>query len=289
MKIRLALPSGSLKEATLKLFQQAGIQISVRERSYVPYFTDPEIEGFLLRAQEIPRYVAKGDFDAGITGRDWVREQGAKVREVAELPYAKTGLNPIRWIVAVPKDSPVRTIRDLNGKRISTEVVNLTRKFLKANKIRAEVEFSWGATEVKPPSLADAIVELTETGSSIRAHNLKELAVVMISTTVVIANPGSFKNPAKREKIENLVMLLSGALAARSRVGLKMNVPRSKLKQVMALLPALKNPTISSLTDPKWVSLEVIADESQVGRMIPDLKRAGATGIIEYPLNKLIY
>jgi len=175
------------------------------------------------------------------------------------------------------------------GKRISTEVVNLTRKFLKANKIRAEVEFSWGATEVKPPSLADAIVELTETGSSIRAHNLKELAVVMISTTVVIANPGSFKNPAKREKIENLVMLLSGALAARSRVGLKMNVPRSKLKQVMALLPALKNPTISSLTDPKWVSLEVIADESQVGRMIPDLKRAGATGIIEYPLNKLIY
>ena len=289
MKIRLALPSGSLKEATLKLFQQAGIQISVRERSYVPYFTDPEIEGFLLRAQEIPRYVAKGDFDAGITGRDWVREQGAKVREVAELPYAKTGLNPIRWIVAVPKDSPVRTIRDLNGKRISTEVVNLTRKFLKANKIRAEVEFSWGATEVKPPSLADAIVELTETGSSIRAHNLKVLAVVMFSTTVVIANPGSFKNPAKREKIENLVMLLSGALAARSRVGLKMNVPRSKLKQVMALLPALKNPTISSLTDPKWVSLEVIADESQVGRMIPDLKRAGATGIIEYPLNKLIY
>lgn len=289
MKIRLALPSGSLKEATLKLFQQAGIQISVRERSYIPYFSDPELEGFLLRAQEIPRYVAKGDFDAGITGRDWVREQGVKVTEVAELPYAKTSLNPIRWVVAVPKDSPIRTIKGLSGKRISTEVVKLTRKFLKANKIRAEVEFSWGATEVKPPLLADAIVELTETGSSIRAHNLRELAVVMISTTVVIANPTSFKNPAKRKKIENLVMLLSGALTARSRVGLKMNVPRSKLNQVMALLPALKNPTIANLTDPKWVSLEVIADESQVGRMIPDLKRAGAAGIIEYPLNKLIY
>ncbi len=289
MKIRLALPSGSLKESTLKLFRQAGIEVTVRERSYVPYFADPELEGFLLRAQEIPRYVAKGDFDAGITGRDWVREQGVKVKEVAELPYAKTGLNPIRWIVAAPKDSSIRTIKDLNGKRISTEVVNLTRKFLKDNKIQAEVEFSWGATEVKPPRLADAIVELTETGSSIRAHNLKELAVVMISTTVVIANPGSFKNPAKREKIENLVMLLSGALAARSRVGLKMNVPRAQLKQVMALLPALKNPTISNLTNPKWVSLEVIADESQVGRIIPGLKRAGATGIIEYPLNKLIY
>ena len=289
MKIRLALPSGSLKESTLKLFRQAGIEITVRERSYVPYFADPELEGFLLRAQEIPRYVAKGDFDAGITGRDWVREQGVKVKEVAELPYAKTGLNPVRWVVAAPKDSPIRTLKDLNGKRISTEVVNLTRKFLKDNKIRAEVEFSWGATEVKPPLLADAIVELTETGSSIRAHNLKELGVVMISTTVFIANPGSFKNPAKREKIENLVMLLSGALAARSRVGLKMNVPRTKLKQVMSLLPALKNPTISNLTDPKWVALEIIADESQVGRMIPELKRAGATGIIEYPLNKLIY
>jgi ATP phosphoribosyltransferase len=289
VKIRLALPSGSLKESTLKLFRQAGIEMTVRERSYIPYFADPELEGFLLRAQEIPRYVAKGDFDAGITGRDWVREQGVKVTEVAELPYAKTGLNPVRWVVAAPKDSSIRTIKDLKGKRISTEVVNLTRKFLKDNKIKAEVEFSWGATEVKPPLLADAIVELTETGSSIRAHNLKELAVVMISTTVLIANPVSFKNPAKREKIENLVMLLSGALAARSRVGLKMNVPRAKLKQVMSLLPALKNPTISNLTDPKWVALEIIADESQVGRMIPDLKRAGATGIIEYPLNKLIY
>ncbi|MDD5224472.1 MAG: ATP phosphoribosyltransferase [bacterium] len=289
MKIRLALPSGSLKESTMKLFRQAGIEMTVRERSYIPYFADPELEGFLLRAQEIPRYVAKGDFDAGITGRDWVREQGVKVKEVAELNYAKTGLNPVRWVVAAPKDSPIRTIKDLKGKRISTEVVNLTRKFLKANKIKAEVEFSWGATEVKPPLLADAIVELTETGSSIRAHNLKELAVVMISTTVVIANPVSFQNPAKRQKIENLVMLLSGALAARSRVGLKMNVPRAKLKQVMSLLPALKNPTISNLTDPKWVALEIIADESQVGRMIPNLKRAGAMGIIEYPLNKLIY
>ena len=289
MKLRLAIPSGSLKEATLNLFRQAGISVTVRERSYLPYFSDPELEGFLLRAQEIPRYVADGTFDAGITGRDWVREQGVRVKEAGELPYAKTSMNPIRWVVAVPRDSKIRSVKNLSGKRISTEVVNLTKKFLRANRIRAEVEFSWGATEVKPPRLADAIVELTETGSSLRAHNLRELATVMISTTVVIANPESWKQAGKRKKIENLFLLLNGAITARSKVGLKMNVPRGKLKKVLAVLPSLKNPTISNLSDPGWVSVEVITDETTVSVMIPELKRAGASGIIEYPLNKVIY
>ena len=289
MKIRLALPSGSLKDATINLFRQAGISVSVRERSYIPYFSDPELEGFLIRAQEIPRYVADGTFDAGITGRDWVREQGVKVREAGELPYAKSSLSPIRWVVAVPKGSKIKSIRDLNGKRISTEVVNLTKRFLREHKVRAEVEFSWGATEVKPPLLADAIVELTETGSSLRAHNLRELATVMISTTVVIANPQAWKRPDKKKRIENLYLLLGGAIAARSKVGVKMNVPRARLKQVLAVLPALKNPTISNLSDSNWVSVEVIADEPTVAKIIPELKRAGASGIIEYPLNKIIY
>ncbi len=287
-KLKLGLPKGSLQEATFKLFDKAGYRVQVGSRSYYPSIDDPEIECILVRAQEMARYVDNGVIDMGLTGRDWVLEQGADVIEVAELKYAKGGLTPVRWVVAVPEDSPIKTLKDLNGKRIATELVGVTRKFLKSKGVTAEVEFSWGATEVKPPQLADAIVELTETGSSLRANKLRVLEVMLESTTRIIANKKSWKDPWKKQKIDNMTMLLQGALAAEEKVGLKMNAPRANLKNICSLLPSMHAPTISHQTDPAWVSLEVILDEKQARDLIPLLKRQGASGIVEYPLNKVI-
>lgn len=287
-KLKLGLPKGSLQESTFKLFAKAGYRIQVGSRSYYPAIDDPDIECTMVRAQEMARYVDNGIFDVGLTGRDWILEQDADVVEVAELRYAKGGLTPVRWVVAVPEDSHVKSIKDLRGKRIATELVGYTKRYLKSKGIDAEVEFSWGATEVKPPRLADAIVELTETGSSLRANKLRIVEVMLESTTRLIANKKAWKDPWKRKKIENMSMLLQGALAAEEKVGLKMNVPRKALKEICSILPAMHSPTISHQTDPEWVSLEVMLDEKQSRDLIPRLKRRGATGIVEYPLNKVI-
>ncbi len=284
----MGLPKGSLQESTLKLFRKAGYHISVSGRSYYPVFDDPEIDSMLIRAQEMAGYVEKGILDCGLTGRDWVLEQGADVREVAELLYAKEGLNPVRWVVAVPVDSKIKTLRDLRGKRIATELVSFTRRYLRDKGIRADVEFSWGATEIKPPYLADAIVELTETGASLRANNLRIVETILESSTRFIANKKAWANRWKRQKIENIVMLLKGALAAEEKVGLKMNVPEKSLKLILGLLPAMHSPTISTLTDKGWFDLDVVIDERTVRDMVPKLKKAGATGIVEYQLNKVI-
>ncbi len=286
--LRLGLPKGSLQESTLKLFRKAGYNISVDSRSYYPVFDDMEIEALLIRAQEMARYVDDGVLDAGLTGKDWILEQGADVHEVAELNYAKGGLRPVKWVIAVPNDSKIKRLRDLNGKRIATELVGFTKKYLKSRGIRAEVDFSWGATEVKPPYLADAIVELTETGSSLRANNLRILETVLVSSTRFIANKKSWKDKWKRRKMENVVLLLKGALAAEEKVGLKMNVPNRSMKRVMTLLSAMHSPTISPLSDRGWYALEVVIDERTVRDIIPKLKSVGASGIIEYPLNKVI-
>jgi ATP phosphoribosyltransferase len=287
--IKLGLPAGSLQESTIKMFKKAGFNISLGSRSYVPHINDPEIKVRFIRAQEIPMYVEVGKLDAGLTGKDWVLESDVDVVEVVKLLYAKSGLTQVKWVVAVPNDSKINSIKDLNGKRIATELVSVTKKFLKKNNIKANVEFSWGATEAKPPDLVDAIVELTETGSSLRANNLRIIASVMESYTVLIANKESFKDKEKKNKIENIALLLKGALEAETKVGLKMNLPKDKLKSITSILPALKEPTISSLVDPKWVAIEVIIDESIVREIIPKLKRLGASGIIEYPLNKVVY
>lgn len=287
-KLKLGLPKGSLQESTFKLFAKAGYRIQVGSRSYYPTIDDPDIECTMVRAQEMARYVDNGIFDVGLTGRDWILEQDADVVEVAELRYAKGGLTPVRWVVAVPEDSHVKSIKDLRGKRIATELVGYTKRYLKSKGIDAEVEFSWGATEVKPPRLADAIVELTETGSSLRANKLRIVEVMLESTTRLIANKKAWKDPWKRKKIENMSMLLQGALAAEEKVGLKMNVPRKALKEICSILPAMHSPTISHQADPEWVSLEVMLDEKQSRDLIPRLKRRGATGIVEYPLNKVI-
>ncbi len=287
-KLKLGLPKGSLQDATFKLFDKAGYRIQVNSRSYYPSVDDPDIECILVRAQEMARYVDNGIFDVGLTGRDWVLEQNADVVEVAELKYAKGGLTPVRWVVAVPEDSPIKTLKDLKGKRIATELVGYTKRYLKAKGIPADVEFSWGATEVKPPKLADAIVELTETGSSLRANKLRIVDVILESTTRIIANKKAWKDTWKKKKIENLTMLLEGALAAEEKVGLKMNAPKANLKEICGLLPSMHAPTISHQTDPAWVSLEVILDEKQARNLIPRLKRRGASGIVEYPLNKVI-
>jgi ATP phosphoribosyltransferase len=247
-----------------------------------------EIEAMLIRAQEIARYVENGILHCGLTGYDWIREQNADVKEVAELNYAKEGLRPVRWVIAVPNESRIRTIRDLNGKRIATELVGFTRRYLKSKKIRAEVDFSWGATEVKPPHLADAIVELTETGSSLRANNLRIVETILESSTRFIANRKAWQNAWKRQKMENLVMLLKGALAAEEKVGMKMNVRQTDLKRVLSLLPAMHSPTISLLSDEGWYDLDVVIDEIKVRELIPKLKKAGASGIVEYQLNKVI-
>jgi ATP phosphoribosyltransferase len=288
--LKLALPKGSLQESTFKMFKKAGFNISLpSERSYFPSIDDLEIEAVLLRAQEIPRYVEM-DLDCGITGEDWVLESNSDVVRIDELVYAKQSLKPVRWVIAVPENSSIKTLSDLNGKQIATELVNVTEKFLKANKIKADVEFSWGATEVKvAQGLVEAIVELTETGRSLRANKLKEIATVCESTTKFIANRSSSNDKWKRQKMEQIVLLLKGAIAAEEKVGLKMNVKKADLKKVIAVLPALKKPTISGLSQEDWVAVETIIDERVVRVLIPELKKAGASGIIEYPLNKVIY
>lgn len=287
-QMKLGLPKGSLQESTFRLFEKAGYKIHVGSRSYIPTIDDPELTGLLIRAQEMARYVNHGALDAGLTGRDWVLEQGAKVVEVAELRYAKAGLRPVRWVIAVPEESKIKTIKDLQGKRIATELVGYTKRYLRERGVKAEVEFSWGATEVKPPQLADAIVELTETGSSLRANKLRIVETILESNTLLIANKESWKDPWKRRKIENIAMLLQGAIAAQEKVGLKLNVKKRDLAAVIAELPALNTPTVNHLSDPNWHSVEVIVDETVVRDLIPVLKRAGATGIVEYPLNKVI-
>jgi ATP phosphoribosyltransferase len=289
MKLKLGLPKGSLQEATFELFRKAGYAISASARSYFPTVDDPELSVILLRAQEISIYVERGVLDAGVTGKDWIEENGSKVHEVAELVYAKSGFTPVRWVLAVPEDSPIKSVKDLAGKRIATEAVNLTRHYLAKHGVEAAVEFSWGATEVKAPELVDAIVELTETGSSLRAHKLRIVETLMTSTTRFIANTAAWADAWKRAKIENMALLLGGALNAEQKVGVKMNLERAKLARVTALIPALRNPTVSSLTQEGWVAIEVVVDEKVIRDLIPKLKAAGAEGIIEYPLNKVIY
>lgn len=288
-KLRLGLPKGSLQEATFNLFRKAGWDFKIPSgRSYEPISDDAELEAVLLRPQEIPLYVQDGVLDAGITGYDWIQDCGANVREVSELQYSKTTRNPIRVVIAVHNDSPIRSIHDLQGKRIATEYVRLTRRYLQQHGIDAHVEFSWGACEVKVPHLVDAIVVNTETGSSLRAHNLRILEVILYSTTRLIANHTAWQDPFKREKIESLALMLQGALNAEQMVGLKMNVHESNLDAVLAELPALRKPTLSPLSDKGWYAVETIIDESRVREIIPKLRKAGAEGLVEYPLNKVI-
>jgi ATP phosphoribosyltransferase len=286
--LKLGIPKGSLQDATVQLFGRAGWRISINPRSYFPAIDDPEINCMLVRAQEMARYVESGALDAGITGRDWVLETGADVEEIAVLPYAKQSLAPVRWVLAVPEEAAVKTVRDLEGKTIATEVVNLTRQYLDRNGVHARVEFSWGATEVKVPQLADAIVEVTETGSSLRANRLRIVETVLESRTVLIGNRAAAADAWKREKISNVALLLEGAIAAYSKVGLILNVRRDQLQTVVSVLPALKTPTVSPLSDPEWVAVNTIVDEDIVRTLIPRLKAAGAQGIVEYPLNKIV-
>ena len=288
MKLKLGLPKGSLQESTFELMRRAGFNFYVNGRSYILGSDDEEIEGILLRAQEMALYVQQGVLDAGLTGKDWIIENNADVEEVCELVYSKSSLRPVQWVLAVPLDSPVKTVKDLQGKRIATEAVNLTRKYLEENGVEAEVEFSWGATEAKAPELVDAIVELTETGSSLRANNLRIVDKILESTTRLIANKESYKEPEKRNKIETLAMLLRGAILAREKVGLKFNIPRARIEELQSFLPSMRQPTISPLLDPEWAALEIVVDESTVRKFIPELKNCGATDIIEYPLNKVI-
>ena len=286
--LRLGIPKGSLQDATVQLFAKAGWRISVNTRSYFPGIDDPEIECMLVRAQEMARYVETGALDAGITGRDWVLETGADVAEIGELLYSKQSLSPVRWVLAVPEDGAIQSVKDLEGKVIATEVVNLTKKYLARHNVSARVEFSWGATEVKVPQLADAIVEVTETGSSLRANRLRIVDTVLESRTVFIANRGSISDSWKCEKISNLVLLLTGAIAAYTKVGIMLNVRKEHLAAVLGVLPALKNPTVSTLSDPEWIAVNTIVDENIVRTIIPRLKAAGAQGIVEYPLNKIV-
>lgn len=289
LKLKLGLPKGSLQEATVRMFKKAGFYIGINDRSYFPSIDDDEIECILFRAQEMSRYVEDGILDVGITGNDWILENGSNVVRVAELIYAKQSMRPVRWVLAVPQDSKIKKIKDLKGKSVATELVSVTKQFLKKNKVKADVEFSWGATEVKAAIGVDAIVEVTETGSSLRANKLREVATICESTTQLIANRKSWMTPWKRDKIENLAMLLKGAIVAEEKVGLKMNVAKKDLKTVLGILPAMKKPTISNLADSEWVDVDTIIDEKTVKFLIPKLKKAGASGIIEYPLNKVIY
>ncbi|HTR81940.1 MAG TPA: ATP phosphoribosyltransferase [Bacteroidota bacterium] len=289
MKLKLGVPKGSLQEATFSLLSKAGFHFSVSSRSYFPSVDDEELEGMLIRAQELPRYVEDGVFDAALTGYDWIVESGVDVVSVSDLVYSKQSMRKVQWVLAVHETSPVRSVKDLEGKRIATEVVNITKSYLAKNKVNATVEFSWGATEVKTPDLVEAIVEVTETGSSLRANKLRIVDVVLESNTKLIANKKSWTDPWKREKIENLAMLLQGAINAGNKVGLKMNLRKNDVENVLSLIPALRKPTISQLADEQWIALETILDEDVVRKIIPQLKRAGAEGIIEYPLNKVIY
>ncbi|MDG2408504.1 MAG: ATP phosphoribosyltransferase [Pirellulales bacterium] len=286
--LKLGIPAGSLQEATGELFRRAGYKISFRSRSYVPSIDDPEIECLLIRAQEMARYVAAGVLDAGLTGHDWIKETGADVHEVSELVFSKVSRRPVRWVLCVPNDSSVQSVEDLSGARIATEAVGLTTRFLEQHGVKANVEFSWGATEVKPPKLADAIVEVTETGSSLRANNLRIIAEVLQSTPRFIANHDAYQESWKRTKIDDIALLLRGAMNAEDLVGLMLNVPRKNLGEVLLLLPALKKPTVSDLADTEWVSVVTIIEESIVREIIPRLSSVGAEGIVEYPLNKVI-
>jgi ATP phosphoribosyltransferase len=287
-KIILGLPKGSLQESTFSMMKKAGFTLRTGSRSYIPSVDDPEIEARLIRAQEISRYVEQGVLDAGLTGYDWIVENQSSVHEVANLVYAKVGLKPVRWVVAVPNDSPIQSARDLNGKRIATEAVGLTNQYLKKHGVKAEVEFSWGATEVKAPELVDAIVEITETGSSLRANNLRIVDTVLESTTRLIANNASWKNDWKRRKIEQIALLLRGALAAETKVLIKLNVSKENLAAVTKLLPGLHAPTVNQLASDGWYSIESVVDEPVVREIIPQLKNAGAEGIIEIALNKVV-
>ena len=289
MMLKLGLPKGSLQEATFTLLSKAGFHFSVSSRSYFPSVDDEELEAMLIRAQELPRYVEDGVFDAALTGYDWIVESGASVISVSDLVYSKQSMRKVQWVLAVHESSTVKSVKDLEGKRIATEVVSITRNYLAKNKVNATVEFSWGATEVKTPDLVDAIVEVTETGSSLRANKLRIVDVVLESNTKLIANKKSWEDTWKREKIESLAMLLQGAINAGSKVGLKMNLRKSDVDNVLQLIPALRKPTLSQLADDQWIALETIIDEDVVRKIIPQLKRAGAEGIIEYPLNKVIY
>ncbi|MDZ7317307.1 MAG: ATP phosphoribosyltransferase [candidate division KSB1 bacterium] len=287
--LKIGLPKGSLQESTFRLLAKAGYHFTVSERSYFPSIEDEEIAAILIRAQEIARYVEDGVFDIGLTGQDWVLENRADVVEVSTLSYSKQTNRPVRWVLAVPNDSDIQSVRDLQGKRIATEIVNLTRDWLQKHGVTAEVEFSWGATEVKAPTLVDAIVDVTETGSSLRANNLRIVETLLESRTVLIANKNSWADPQKREKIENFNLMLQAALQSEGKVGLKMNLPKEKLDGLMSQLPAMKKPTVSYLYGEDWVAVEIVVDENSVRRLIPALKRAGAQDIIEYPLNKVVY
>ncbi len=289
-KLKIGLPKGSLQEATFRVFEKAGFKIYVSSRSYFPYIDDQELDPVLLRAQEMSRYVEDETLDCGITGADWVLENESKVKSLAELVYAKQSAVKVRWVLAVPEDSSIQSVKDLEGKRIATELVNATNNYLKENNVTADVEFSWGATEAKVASgLVDAVVELTETGSSLRANKLRIIATVCESTTQFIANEKAINDPWKKEKMDQVVMLLQGAIVANNMVGMKMNIPKDKLDEVLKLLKSLRNPTVSDLTDKDWVAVEIVIDEGTVRTIIPQLKAVGAQGIIEYPLNKLIY
>jgi ATP phosphoribosyltransferase len=285
----IGLPKGSLEDATRSLFTKAGFKISVNSRSYRPAIDDPDLEGRLVRAQEISRYVDHGYFDCGLTGHDWILENESNVIEVCDLIYSRASISKSRWVIAVPESSSIRRVEDLEGKRIATELVNTTKRYLESKNVSAEVEFSWGATEVKVPDLVDAIVDITETGSSLRANNLRIVDTLLVTNTKFIANPSSWENPEKRRKIETISMLLKAALEAQTKVGLKLNTPRSGLDELLKSLPALRNPTISALSNENWVALETVVDKSVVREIIPRLKELGAEGIIEYPLNKVVY
>ncbi len=289
-KLKLGLPKGSLQESTFKIFKKAGFNISIGSRSYFPYIDDPDIEAVLIRAQEMSRYVQDGVLDCGITGEDWIQENGSDVERIQELVYAKTGMNSVRWVLAVPNDSAVKSVKDMQGKRIATELKGFTEKYLKEKGVKADVEFSWGATEAKVASgLVDAIVELTETGSSLKANNLRIVETLCYSTTQFIANKKAWKDDKKKRKMKHMAMLLQGAINAESKVGLKMNVNEKDLKKVLSILPSMKNPTVSGLASKGWLDVDSIIDEKIVRDLIPKLKEAGAEGIIEYPLNKVIY
>ena len=288
MTLKLGIPNGSLENATIDLFRRAGFQITVNSRSYFPAIDDPNIECMLIRAQEMARYVEDGVLDAGLTGLDWVTETGATIEPIADLVYAKQSFGRVRWVLAVPENSDVLSVKDLEGKVIATELVETTKRYLERNGVTAKVEFSWGATEVKPPILADAIVEVTETGSSLRANNLRIVETVLESNTQLIVNMESWKDVGKKQQLLDIKMLLDGAIAAMGKVGLMMNAPQSCLQSVLDVLPALKTPTVSNLSQNGWLALNTILDESTVRTIIPRLKAAGATGIVEYPLNKIV-
>ena len=288
MRLKLGIPKGSLENATIDLFRRAGFNITTSSRSYFPVVDDPEMECMLIRAQEMARYVEDGILDAGLTGLDWVAEVGADVQAVANLIYAKQSFGKVRWVLAVPEASPVQRVRDLEGKIIATELVATTKRYLAGHGVTAKVEFSWGATEVKPPELADAIVEVTETGSSLRANKLRIVETVLESNTQLIANKGAWADQWKRGKLEDLKLLLDGAIAALGKVGLMLNVHKDSLESVLQVLPALKRPTVSHLSDGEWLAVNTILDESTVRTIIPRLKQAGAEGIVEYPLNKIV-